>query len=113
MGKKKRDKKQPEHDKPRPSTTYHPAHTKPSENHIASIHQSRSIQPATYVCTVPVPNFHEQPTVEADRTMKICLPTSICLSSLRYAMVRYDLRWFATTRYSSRIANYPKENRLA
>merc|ERR1719356_2032888 len=47
------------------------------------LHQSRSIQPATYVCTVPVPNFHEQPTVEADRTMKICLPTSIFLSSLR------------------------------
>merc|ERR1719356_1401548 len=56
-----------------------------------SLRQSRSSsQLCTYVCTVPVPNFHEQPTAEADRTINVSEFAATCDSSLRLMMVFCD-----------------------
>merc|ERR1712003_404763 len=68
-----------------------PTCTKPtSENHIASISLAPSSQLRTYVCTVPVPNFHEQPTAEADRIINVSEFAATCDSSLRLMTVRCD-----------------------
>merc|ERR1711933_355529 len=90
---------------------YHPAQRRANKHETQRkphcLHQSRSSsQLRMYVCTVPVPNFHEQPTAEADRTINLSEFAATCDSSLRPVMVRCDS-------VLSRIAIYPKENRLA
>merc|ERR1712157_276399 len=68
-----------------------PTCTKPtSENHIASISLAPSSQLRMYVCTVPVPNFHEQPTAEADQTINVSEFAATYDSSLRPVKVRCD-----------------------
>merc|ERR1712157_229847 len=69
------------------------ARKQPSKTMSVSLHQSRSSsQLCTYVCTVPVPNFHEQqPTAEADRTINVSEFAATYDSSLRLMIARCNL----------------------